>query len=44
MRACSKPRTPVPRTAWYAVIADPAGNAFAVWEPDPTAFPLPMPD
>ncbi|MFO1079003.1 MAG: VOC family protein [Reyranellaceae bacterium] len=39
-----KPRTPVPRTAWYAVIADPAGNAFAVWEPDPTAFPLPMPD
>jgi hypothetical protein len=39
-----KPRTAVPRTAWYAVLADPAGNAFAVWEPDPTAFPPPMPD
>ena len=39
-----KPRTAVPRAAWYAVAADPAGNAFAVWEPDPTAFPPPMPD
>lgn len=39
-----KERTAVPRTAWYAVIADPAGNAFAVWEPDPLAFPLPEPD
>ena len=39
-----KPRTAVPRAAWYAVVADPAGNAFAVWEPDPTAFPPPMPD
>jgi hypothetical protein len=39
-----KPRTAVPRAAWYAVLADPAGNAFAVWEPDPTAFPPPMPD
>lgn len=39
-----KPRTAVPRTGWYAVLADPAGNAFAVFEPDPTAFPPPMPD
>lgn len=39
-----KERTPVPRTAWYAVVADPAGNAFAVWEPDALAFPLPEPD
>ena len=39
-----KPRTAVPRAAWYAVLADPAGNAFAVWESDPTAFPPPMPD
>jgi predicted enzyme related to lactoylglutathione lyase len=39
-----KPRTAVPRAAWYAVLADPAGNAFAVWEPDPTAFPPPVPD
>ncbi|MER2510490.1 VOC family protein [Amaricoccus sp.] len=39
-----KERTAVPRTAWYAVIADPADNAFAVWEPDPLAFPPPEPD
>ncbi|MFO1037261.1 MAG: VOC family protein [Geminicoccaceae bacterium] len=39
-----KPRTAVPRTGWYAVLADTAGNAFAVWEPDATAFPPPMPD
>ena len=25
-------------------VRDPAGNAFAVWEPDPTAFPIPEPD
>ena len=37
-------RTAVPRTAWYAVIADPEGNAFAIWQPDPKAFPLPEPD
>lgn len=39
-----KERTAVPRTAWYAVVRDPAGNAFAVWEPDPLAFPTPEPD
>jgi uncharacterized protein len=39
-----KPRTAVPRTAWHAVIADPAGNAFLVWQPDPLAFPPPEPD
>ena len=39
-----KPRTAVPRTAWHAVIADPAGNAFLVWRSDPLAFPLPEPD
>jgi uncharacterized protein len=37
-------RTAVPRTAWYAVLADPEGNVFAMWQPDPTAFPLPEPD
>ena len=37
-------RTPVPKTAWYAVVADPAGNSFGVWQPDTTAMPLPMPD
>ena len=39
-----KPKTAVPRTAWHAVIADPAGNAFLVWQPDPLAFPPPEPD
>ncbi|MFO0913036.1 MAG: VOC family protein [Pirellulales bacterium] len=34
----------VARTAWYAVVADPEGNVFAVWQPDPTAMPLPEPD
>jgi predicted enzyme related to lactoylglutathione lyase len=32
-------RTAVPRTAWYAVAADPEGNVFAMWQPDPKAFP-----
>jgi predicted enzyme related to lactoylglutathione lyase len=36
--------TPVPRTGWYAVIADPEGSAFAVFQHDTTAFPLPMPE
>ena len=36
-----KDRTAVPRTAWHAVIADPAGNAFVIWQPDPLAFPPP---
>jgi uncharacterized protein len=39
-----KEKTAVPRTAWQAVIADPAGNAFVVWQPDPNAFPPPEPD
>jgi predicted enzyme related to lactoylglutathione lyase len=37
-------KTAVPRTAWYAVLADPEGNAFAMWQPDPTALPPPEPD
>lgn len=39
-----KDKTAVPRTAWHAVIADPAGNGFLVWQPDPLAFPPPEPD
>ena len=39
-----RPKTAVPKTAWYAVLADPEGNLFAIWQPDPTAFPLPEPD
>jgi len=39
-----KERTAVPRVAWHAVIADPAGNSFLVWQADATAFPPPEPD
>lgn len=34
----------VPRTGWYAVLADPQGNCFAIWQADRTAFPPPEPD
>lgn len=39
-----RPKTAVPRTAWVAVLADPAGNMFAIWQPDATAMPMPEPD
>jgi hypothetical protein len=39
-----RPKTAVPRTAWVAVLADPAGNMFAIWQPDKLAFPDPEPD
>jgi uncharacterized protein len=39
-----RPKTAVPRTGWYAVLADPQGNSFAIWQTDPTAFPPPEPD
>ena len=29
----------VPKTAWYAVVEDPEGNIFAIWQPDANAFP-----
>jgi uncharacterized protein len=32
-------KTAVPKTAWYAVVEDPQGNVFGMWEADPTAFP-----
>ena len=37
-------KTAVPKTAWYAVVADPEGNIFAVWQPDKAAMPAPEPD
>lgn len=37
-------KTAVPQTAWYAVLEDPEGNVFAVWQADPTAYPPPLPD
>jgi uncharacterized protein len=39
-----RPKTAVPKTAWYAVVSDPEGNIFAVWQPDLSAFPPPQPD
>ena len=39
-----KQKSAVPKTAWYAVIADPAGNPFGIWQPDTRAMPLPTPD
>lgn len=36
-----RPKTAVPRTAWVAVMTDPAGNHFAIWQPDAKAFPAP---
>jgi uncharacterized protein len=39
-----RPKTAVPRTGWYAVLADPQGNPFAIWQTDRLAFPPPEPD
>ncbi len=39
-----RPKTAVPQTAWYAVLEDPEGNVFAVWQADPKAYPPPLPD
>jgi predicted enzyme related to lactoylglutathione lyase len=39
-----RPKTAVPRTGWYAVLADPQGNHFAMWQADRAAFPPPEPD
>ncbi len=27
----------VPKEGWYAILADPQGNPFAVWQPDAEA-------
>jgi predicted enzyme related to lactoylglutathione lyase len=32
-------KSAVPKTAWYAVLEDPQGNVFAIWQADRTAFP-----
>lgn len=38
------PKTAVPKTAWYAVVEDPEGNIFAVYQPDTLAMPMPEPE
>ena len=42
--ALLRPKAAVPKTAWYAVVADPQGNIFGIWQADPTAFPPPEPE
>jgi predicted enzyme related to lactoylglutathione lyase len=37
-------KSAVPKTAWYAVVEDPQGNIFAVWQTDPNAMPIPEAD
>jgi predicted enzyme related to lactoylglutathione lyase len=39
-----KPKTAVPKTVWYAVVEDPQGSIFAIYQPDPTAMPEPEPE
>jgi len=38
------PKTAVPKTGWYAVVEDPQGNIFALFQPDAKAFPPPEPE
>jgi len=42
--AVVRPKTAVPMTAWYTVVADPEGNIFAIWQADSMAMPLPEPE
>jgi len=42
--AVLRSKSAVPKTAWYAVVADPEGNIFALWQADATAMPPPEPD
>lgn len=36
--AVLRPKTAVPKAAWYAVLADPEGNIFAIWQGDANAM------
>jgi len=39
-----RPKTAVPKTAWYTVVEDPEGNIFAVYQHDSNAMPVPEPE
>jgi predicted enzyme related to lactoylglutathione lyase len=39
-----RPKTAVPKSVWYAVVEDPQGSIFAIYQPDPTAMPAPEPE
>ena len=32
-----KGKTPVPGMGWFAILSDPEGNSFAIWQTDPKA-------
>ncbi len=32
-----RPKSPVPKMGWFAVLTDPEANTFAVWQDDPNA-------
>jgi uncharacterized protein len=32
-----KPKAPVPGYGWFAILSDPQGNTFAMWQTDPEA-------
>ena len=40
--AVLRPKTAVPKAAWYAVLADPEGNIFAIWQIDANAMTTPQ--
>jgi uncharacterized protein len=40
--AVLRPKTAVPKAAWYAVLADPGGNIFAIWQGDTNAMTTPQ--
>jgi uncharacterized protein len=39
-----RPKLAVPKTAWYAVVEDPEGNIFAIYQHDALAMPMPVPE
>ena len=39
-----RPKAAVPKVAWYAVVEDPQGNIFAVYQHDALAMPMPEPE
>ncbi len=32
-----RPKSPVPKMGWFAILLDPEMNIFAIWQNDPTA-------
>jgi predicted enzyme related to lactoylglutathione lyase len=39
-----RPKAAVPKVAWYAVVEDPEGNIFAIYQHDALAMPMPEPE